>query len=85
MVRAGQSLGSLVISNEALVDFYLDKKVGTKSVHVDVSAKFEAGAAPSIGAIVQNIGKVYKTPTAEEKESHWSFAGTCWRKRQHVH
>jgi hypothetical protein len=61
--------GFSVISNEALVDFYLDKKVGTKSVHVDVSAKFEAGAAPSIGAIVQNIGKVYKTPTAEEKKA----------------
>ena len=61
--------GFSVISNEALVDFYLDKKVGTKFVHVDVSAKFEAGAAPSIGAIVDNIGKVYKTPTAEEKKA----------------
>lgn len=61
--------GFSVISNEALVDFYLDKKVGNKSVHVDVSAKFEAGAAPSIGAIVKNIDKVYKAPTAEEKKA----------------
>ena len=58
--------GFSVISNEALIDFYVDRKVGNKIIRSDVSAKFEAGAAPSIGAIVENIDKVYKTPKAEE-------------------
>jgi hypothetical protein len=58
--------GFSVISNEALIDFYVDRKVGNKTIRSDVSAKFEAGAAPSIGAIVDNIDKVYKTPKAEE-------------------
>lgn len=58
--------GFSVISNEALIDFYVDRKVGGKIIRSDVSAKFEAGAAPSIGAIVDNIDKVYKTPKAEE-------------------
>lgn len=58
--------GFSVISNEALIDFYVDRKVGNKTIRCDVSAKFEAGAAPSIGAIVENIDKVYKTPKADE-------------------
>lgn len=55
------------ISNEALVDFTVRVKVGNKVVDKNVSAKFEAGAAPSIGAIVGNIDKVYKTPNKNEK------------------
>lgn len=55
------------ISNEALVDFVVVVKQGAKSVKKDVSAKFEAGAAPSIGAIAGNIDKVYKAPTGETK------------------
>ena len=58
--------GFSVISNEALIDFYVDRKVGNKTIRSDVSAKFEAGAAPSIGAIVDKLDKVYKTPKAEE-------------------
>jgi len=58
--------GFSVISNEALIDFYVDRKVGNKTIRSDVSAKFEEGAAPSIGAIVGKIDKVYKTPKAEE-------------------
>ncbi|MFZ9611532.1 MAG: hypothetical protein ACO294_12610 [Methylococcales bacterium] len=54
-------------SNAALVDYIIKVKVGTKIIPIDVSAKFEAGAAPSIGAIVNNIKTVYKNPTAEEK------------------
>ena len=57
------------ISNEALVDFVVTKKVGSKVVPSNVSAKFEAGAAPSIGAIVDNLDVVYKTPTTAEKAS----------------
>lgn len=55
------------ISNEALVDFVVRKKNGTKIVDSQISAKFEEGAAPSIGAIVGNIDGVYKTPSKEEK------------------
>ena len=61
--------GFSVISNEALVDFYVNKVVGGKKIKSDVSAKFEAGAAPSIGAIVSNIDKVYKAPKSEEKKA----------------
>jgi hypothetical protein len=56
-------------SNAALVDYIIKIKIGNKIVPVDVSAKFEAGAAPSIGAIVDNIKTVYKTPTAEENKA----------------
>lgn len=55
------------ISNEALVDFVVMKKEGKEIVKKDISAKFEAGAAPSIGAIVGKIGEVYKAPLANEK------------------
>ena len=55
------------ISNEALVDFVVMKKEGKEIVKKDVSAKFEAGAAPSIGAIVGKIDDVYKAPLANEK------------------
>ena len=56
-------------SNAALVDYVIKIKIGTKVIPVDVSAKFEAGAAPSIGAIVDNIKTVYKNPNAEEKKA----------------
>jgi hypothetical protein len=56
-------------SNAALVDYIIKVKIGNKIIPVDVSAKFEAGAAPSIGAIVDNIKTVYKTPTAEETKA----------------
>lgn len=56
-------------SNAALVDYIIKIKIGNKIVPVDVSAKFEAGAAPSIGAIVDNIKTVYKNPNAEEKKA----------------
>lgn len=55
------------ISNEALVDFVVELKEDGKILRKDVSAKFEAGAAPSIGAIADNIDKVYIRPNAEEK------------------
>jgi hypothetical protein len=55
------------ISNEALVDFVVTKKVGSKVIPSNISAKFEAGAAPSIGAIVDNLDVVYKNPNAAEK------------------
>jgi hypothetical protein len=55
------------ISNEALVDFVVMKKEGKEIVKKDISAKFEAGAAPSIGAIVGKIDEVYKAPLANEK------------------
>jgi hypothetical protein len=58
--------GFSVISNEALVDFYINKTISGKKIKTDVSAKFEAGAAPSIGAIVNNIDKVYKNPKTDE-------------------
>ncbi|CAB4125141.1 hypothetical protein UFOVP58_69 [uncultured Caudovirales phage] len=61
--------GFSVISNEALVDFYVNKTISGKKIKSDVSAKFEAGAAPSIGAIVSNIDKVYKAPKPEEKKA----------------
>jgi len=54
------------ISNEALVDFVVMKKSGKETIRTDISAKFEAGAAPSIGAIVTNIDKVYKAPNKDE-------------------
>jgi hypothetical protein len=56
-------------SNAALVDYIIKVKIGAKIVPIDVSAKFEAGAAPSIGAIVDNIKTVYKNPSAEEKKA----------------
>jgi len=56
-------------SNAALLDYIIMIKIGNKIVPVDVSAKFEAGAAPSIGAIVDNIKTVYKNPNAEEKKT----------------
>jgi len=56
-------------SNAALVDYVIKIKIGNKIIPVDVSAKFEAGAAPSIGAIVDNIKTVYKNPNAEEKKA----------------
>ena len=56
-------------SNDALVDYVIKIKIGNKIIPVDVSAKFEAGAAPSIGAIVDNIKTVYKTPSADENKA----------------
>jgi hypothetical protein len=57
------------ISNEALVDFVVELDKDGKTLRKDVSAKFEAGAAPSIGAIADNIDKVYKRPNPEEKKA----------------
>ena len=57
--------GFSAVSNEALIDFY----VIHGKITSNVSAKFEAGAAPSIGSIVKNIDKVYKSPTSEEKKA----------------
>lgn len=53
------------ISNEALVDFVVTKKIGKEEFRQNISAKFEAGAAPSIGAIIDNVSKVYKSPAGE--------------------
>lgn len=50
------------ISNEALVDYSIVLKEKNALVTVNVSAKFEAGAAPSIGAIVGNLDSVYPRP-----------------------
>ena len=57
------------ISNEALVDFVVEVNESGKVFRRDISAKFEAGAAPSIGAIADKIDKVYKRPNKEEKTS----------------
>jgi hypothetical protein len=56
------------ISNEALVDYVVRIKKGTKIINKNISAKFEAGAAPSINAIINNISKAYKNPTVNEKK-----------------
>ena len=53
------------ISNEALVDFVVTKKVGKEIIPQNISAKFEAGAAPSIGAIIGNVSKVFKSPSGD--------------------
>ena len=53
------------VSNEALVDFIVTKKVGKDQIPQNISAKFEAGAAPSIGAIIGNVSKVFKSPSGE--------------------
>jgi hypothetical protein len=37
-------------------------------IKVEISAKFEAGGAPSIKAIVKEIDNVYKSPSPEEKK-----------------
>jgi uncharacterized C2H2 Zn-finger protein len=55
------------ISNEALVDYVVELKEKGKVIRKDVSAKFEAGAAPSIGTIADNIDKVYVNPSPAEK------------------
>lgn len=59
------------ISNEALVDFVVELKEKGKVIRRDVSAKFEKGAAPSIGAVAKNIDKVYVgvSSSREEKEA----------------
>lgn len=57
------------ISNEALVDFVVETKKDGKIIRRDVSAKFEAGAAPSITSIGKNIDKVYIRPNPEEKKA----------------
>lgn len=57
------------ISNEALVDFIVKLKEGSAIVTKQISAKFEAGAAPSIKAIVDNTDEVYKRPTGEQKKT----------------
>lgn len=55
------------VSNEALVDYYVLIPKGKVEVPVNISAKFEGGAAPSIKAIAESIDKLYKTPTPEQK------------------
>jgi hypothetical protein len=60
-----EKFGFALNSNNPLIDFYV--KHG--KVLSNISAKFEAGAAPSINAIVKNIDKVYQKPTAEEKKA----------------
>lgn len=55
------------ISNEALVDFVVELNESGKVLRKDISAKFEAGAAPSIGAIAYKIDDVYKRPNKQEK------------------
>lgn len=50
------------VSNEALVDFVVTKKIGKELIPQNISAKFEAGAAPSIGAIIGNVSKIFKSP-----------------------
>lgn len=57
------------LSNEALIDFVVETKKDGKIIRRDVSAKFEAGAAPSIVSIGKNIDKVYIRPNPEEKKA----------------
>lgn len=56
-------------SNEPLVDYFVSRKVGGKNIKQNISAKFEAGAAPSIGAIIGKIDSVYPSPTEQEKKA----------------
>lgn len=60
-----ERFGFTINSNNPLVDFYVRHG---KTVS-NVSAKFEAGAAPSINSIVKVIDKVYQKPTTEEKKA----------------
>lgn len=60
-----EKFGFSSVSNEALVDFYVIHG-GVKS---NISAKFEAGAAPSINSIMKNVDEVYKNPKADEKKA----------------
>jgi hypothetical protein len=56
------------ISNEALVDYVVRIKKGSKIINTNISAKFEAGAAPSINAIIGNISKAFPNPNSNEKK-----------------
>lgn len=56
------------ISNEPLVDYSVVIKQKSATIKLDVSAKFEAGAAPSINAIVPYIDKVYKNPKSDYRQ-----------------
>lgn len=53
------------ISNEALVDFVVLKKIGKDLIRQNISAKFEEGGAPSINAIIGNIDDVFRNPTGD--------------------
>ncbi len=57
------------ISSQALIDFTITFADAGQIIHTGVSAKFEAGAAPSITSIADNINKVYKRPNPEEKKA----------------
>jgi hypothetical protein len=57
--------GFSTVSNAPLVDYFVEYN---KNI-VNISAKFEKGAAPSIKAIVSGVDKAYPSPTQEEKKS----------------
>lgn len=60
-----KSFGFSTVSNEALVDFY----VVHGKIRSNISAKFEAGAAPSIKSIMKDVDKIYDNPKASEKKA----------------
>ena len=60
-----KSFGFSTVSNEALVDFY----VVHGKIRSNISAKFEAGAAPSIKSIMKDVDKIYDNPKAAEKKA----------------
>jgi hypothetical protein len=56
------------ISNEPLVDYSVIIKQKNATIKLDISAKFEGGAAPSINSVVPYIDKVYKNPEKKYKQ-----------------
>lgn len=57
--------GFSTVSNAPLVDY----SVKYKDKLINVSAKFEQGAAPSIRAILTSLDKAYPNPNGEEKRA----------------
>jgi hypothetical protein len=55
-------------SNAPLIDYIVVMVFNDKEVKMNFSAKFEAGAAPSLKAILDYIPKVYPSPTQKEKK-----------------
>ena len=56
------------ISNEPLVDYSVVIKQKNATIKLDISAKFEGGAAPSINSITPYIDRVYNNPENKYKQ-----------------
>jgi hypothetical protein len=55
-------------SNAPLIDYIVVMVFDDKEVKMNFSAKFEAGSAPSLKAILDYIPKAYPSPTQKEKK-----------------